>query len=182
MDHPENSDSSASFPPVLETTRLRLVPATLDDAEFILRLFNDELFIRYIDDRKIRTLQQATDYLQKQLGKFATTPQQLFVVRRHENETAIGVCSLLQREVLDDPDIGFAFLPDFRGQGFALEATIRTLKHAREDLGLKRIVAIAAPDNLASISLLHKLGFQRDSGICLTPESEPSVLFVLNSI
>ncbi|MEI9964949.1 MAG: GNAT family N-acetyltransferase [Caulobacteraceae bacterium] len=58
---------------------------------------------------------------------------------------------MVKRDSLEDVDVGFAFLQRFRGQGYAFEAAAASLAHAREDLGLARVVAITAPDNEASI-------------------------------
>ena len=71
---------------------------------------------------------------------------------------------MLKREELPDADIGFAFLPEFWGKGFALESANAVMNDARQRLGLKRVLAIVMPDNAASIKLLEKLGmkFERD--------------------
>ena len=50
---------------MLETARLRLRRLELDDAPFILELLNDPGWIRFIGDRKLRTLEQARDYLER---------------------------------------------------------------------------------------------------------------------
>jgi hypothetical protein len=58
------------------------------------------------------------------------------------------------------------------------------IRYGREVLGLGRIVAIAAPDNQASIKLLHRLGLEferpirgpdvdRDTSL-FTPRGQPS--------
>jgi RimJ/RimL family protein N-acetyltransferase len=69
------------------------------------------------------------------------------------------MCGLLKRETLDDVDLGFAFLPAYWGKGYAREAATATLAHARDEIGLRRVVAITSVDNEASIGLLARLGF-----------------------
>jgi RimJ/RimL family protein N-acetyltransferase len=68
------------------------------------------------------------------------------------------MCGLVKRAYLPDPDIGFAFLPAYWSQGFALEAANAIFEHAFTTLAMRRILAIVQPDNAASIKLLHKLG------------------------
>ncbi|HWN07217.1 MAG TPA: GNAT family N-acetyltransferase, partial [Steroidobacteraceae bacterium] len=83
------------------------------------------------------------------------------VVRRTDGET-LGMCGVLKRDSLEAPDIGFSFFPAYWSQGYAFESTQAVMQHARDALGLGRIVAITTPDNEASIRLLGKLGFRFD--------------------
>ena len=69
------------------------------------------------------------------------------------------MCGLLKRDWLGDVDIGFAIWKDF-GAAYALEAGTSMLEYGWKVLGLKRMVAITAPHNEASIRLLGKLGLQ----------------------
>ena len=154
---------------VLETERLNLCLFTPDDAPFILTLVNEPSFLRYIGDKKVRNLEDARQYLTN--GPIASYQKNGFGLMRVElkdSHTSIGMCGLLKRDELSDPDIGFAFLPDFWNQGFAFEAAAAVMKDAREQLRLDRILAIVNPDNYASMKLLERLGLRleemRDGG------------------
>ena len=146
--------------PVLETERLLLRHFTADDAEFILTLLNEPSFLRYIGDKKVRTLEDAQQYiLNGPVASYERNGFGLYRVELNEQHTPIGMCGLLKREELPDPDIGFALLPSFWNKGFAFEAATAVLKQARETLKLPRILAITSLDNEASIQLLERLGF-----------------------
>ncbi|HVF21429.1 MAG TPA: GNAT family N-acetyltransferase [Pyrinomonadaceae bacterium] len=150
---------------LLETERLILRELTLDDAPFILTLLNDPSFLRYINDKNVRNLEDARQYmLNGPMASYARNGFGLYLVELKDTAVPIGLCGLLKREELPDPDIGFAFLPDYWGKGFALESAIAVMNDARERLGRKRVLAIVMPDNYASIKLLEKLGmrFERD--------------------
>jgi RimJ/RimL family protein N-acetyltransferase len=150
---------------LLETERLILRELTLDDAPFILTLLNDPSFLRYINDKNVRNLEAARQYmLNGPMASYARNGFGLYLVELKDTAVPIGLCGLLKREELPDPDIGFAFLPDYWGKGFALESAIAVMNDARERLGRKRVLAIVMPDNYASIKLLEKLGmrFERD--------------------
>ena len=70
----------------------------------------------------------------------------------------MGVLTLLNRDGETHHDIGFALLPEFEGQGFALEASKAYLKQIK-NLGMhKQILAITLAHNKRSIGLLMKLG------------------------
>ena len=152
---------------VLETERLILRHFNLDDAPFVLTLLNEPSFLQYIGDKKVRTLDDARQYITN--GPRASYERHgfgLYRVELADSNTPIGMCGLLKRDELPDPDIGFAFLPDYWNKGFAFEAATAVLTHAREQLKLHRVLAIVNPDNDASIKLLEKLGlrFERMNG------------------
>ena len=50
------------------------------------------------------------------------------------DDTPIGMCGVLKRDNLPDPDIGFSFLPAYWSQGYALEAATAVMRHARNVL------------------------------------------------
>ena len=145
---------------VLHTERLRLRHMTADDAAFMLGLLNDPAWHRYIGDRGVRNLEAARDYiLAGPVEMVARLGFGFYVVERREDDCPLGVCGLAKRDFLDDVDIGYAFLPQYGGQGYAFEAAQGVMAHAKE-LGLTRIVATVRPDNAASIRLLEKLGLR----------------------
>jgi len=158
---------------VLETERLSLRELTVDDAEFIMMLLNEPSFLRYIGDKKVRNLDDARQYILN--GPVASYERHGFglnCVELRESHTPIGMCGLLKRDELPDPDIGFALLPDFWNKGFAFEAAEAVLKDARERLQIQRILAITSLDNDASINLLKRLGFRFEEVVQLSPNGE----------
>lgn len=68
---------------------------------------------------------------------------------------------------MEDADIGYALMPEYRGKGYACEASAGVLDYARSSLGMKRVAAITAPDNEASANLLRKLGLREEDLIPL---------------
>jgi RimJ/RimL family protein N-acetyltransferase len=153
------------------TERLRLVEFTAADAGFVLRLLNEPTFLRYIGDRGVRTVEDAVKYIADGpvagYGRFGHGLMR--VVRRSDGET-VGMCGVLKRDSLPDPDIGFSFLPEHWSQGYAFEAASAVMQHARGTLGLGRIVAITTKDNASSIRLLDRLGFRFDRLITIGSE------------
>jgi len=163
---------------ILSTERLVLREFTSADAPFILQLLNDPSWLRFIGDRGVRTLADAEGYVAKgPAASYARHGFGLWLVGRKGDGVPLGMCGLLKRETLDDVDVGYAFLPEFCGQGYAREAVAATLAHGRRAFGLKRIVAITAPDNESSIRLLEKLGFRFERLIAAAPGLPASKLF-----
>ena len=160
----------------LDTARLTLRPLAPSDAPFVLALLTDPAFLRFVGDRGVHTLGDAEAYVERGPSpeSMARIGVGMFVVTLRDDGTPIGLCGLLARDALDDVDLGYAFLPDYRGRGYATESAAAVLDHARRDLGLDRIVAITSPDNEASIHVLEKLGFRFEQLIRLA-ESSPEV-------
>jgi len=163
---------------ILETARLELRRLTPEDAPFILELLNDPLFLRFVGDKGVRTLDDARAYLAN--GPIASYAQHgfgLFLVSRKDDGAPLGMCGLLKRPVLEDVDVGFGFLTRHGGFGYATEAAAATLHYGRTVLGLKRIVAITAPDNTASGHVLEKIGLRFERVLSLPGYQTPSRLF-----
>jgi len=164
----------------LETQRLILRRLNAGDAPFILTLLNEPSFIRYIGDKSVRDLEGAQQYILN--GPVASYDRHGFglnLVELKESQTPIGICGLLKRDELPDPDIGFALVPDFWSKGFAFEAATAVLQDARARLSVERILAITSLDNEASINLLERLGFKFEKVTQLTAGGEQVRLFTL---
>jgi ribosomal-protein-alanine N-acetyltransferase len=145
----------------LGTARLRLRDLAAADAPFILTLLNEPSFIENIGDRGVRTLEDARVYIENgPVASYVRFGFGLYLVELNESEQPIGICGILKRDALRDPDLGFAFLPAYWRQGYALESAAAVRHYARAELGLGRLLAIANPANAGSIRLLEKLGFR----------------------
>ena len=141
-----------------------------------LELVNDPQWIEFIGDRNVRSEDEAWAYLEKGvLASYERNGFGLYLVERKADRAALGMCGLVKRDTLPHEDLGFAFLPRFRGQGYALEAAAGTLRHARDVLGFRRLLAIATPANVRSAHLLQKLGFVRDPSLRAPGKDEVDV-------
>jgi RimJ/RimL family protein N-acetyltransferase len=146
---------------VLTTTRLSLRRLSLSDAGFIVELLNDPAFLRFIGDKAVRSDEDARQYiLDGPVASYERYGYGLWLVELKESGQPVGMCGLLKRESLPDADIGFAFLPAYRSQGYAFEAASAVLDYGRTEFGLKRILAITNADNAGSIRVLEKIGMR----------------------
>ena len=148
----------------IETRRLQLRRLRKSDAALILELVNDPDWLRYIGDRGVHDLDSARTWIESgPLASYRRHGFGLNRVARKSDSAAIGICGLLQRDDLDSPDLGFALLPAFRGQGYARDAASAVIDEARDAASeLSHLYAFLTPDSRPSRKLLHKLGFVRD--------------------
>jgi len=163
---------------VLETERLLLRQFSTEDAEFILELLNEPSFIRNIGDRGVRTIEGANSYiLNGPVASYAKNGFGLYLVKLKETNESIGMCGLIQRDALEDVDIGYAFLPRFWSKGYAVESALAVKEYAGNVIGLNHIVAITDPENEVSIRVLEKIGFQFEKMVKLSEDDIELKLF-----
>jgi len=163
---------------ILETERLTLRKIILTDAPFIFKLVNDPSWLKYIGDRGVKTLHDARRYIKN--GPLAMYRQYgfgLYLVVLKTTKIPIGICGIIKRESLIDPDIGFAFLPQYTGLGYATESGKAVMEYGKNTLGLRRILAITSPDNHASINVVEKLGLKYKKLINLSNDNSQCKLF-----
>lgn len=157
---------------------------SLCDAPFVMRLYIQPSFIRFIADKHITDITAAEQYIST--GPMAFFAEHGFAldlvsIPSVKGNIPIGVCGLLKRPELAYPDLGFALLDEYAGQGFAFAACQFVLKHALTVLKLDIILAIVMPTNTRSIQLLERLGFERIEDIKLYGETNRSYQFTRSS-
>ena len=166
---------------ILETPRLVLREFTHGDDAFVLRLLNEPSWLRFIGDRGVRTLEDARRYLDDgPCRSYATNGFGLWCVAPREGGAPLGMCGLIRRDTLPDVDVGFAFLPEAWGRGYAGEAAAAVLDHARDALRLRRILAITDPENAASIRVLERVGMRREGTIRMPGEAIDLLLYAVD--
>jgi len=148
------------------------------DADFILELLNEPAFLQNIGDRGVRSLEDAARYIEDRMAaSYRAHGFGLYIVERKSDGVRLGICGFVRRVFLEDADIGFAFLERYWLWGYAYEAASAVMEYGRTVLGLRRILAITAAENPASIRLLGKLGLRFERMIELPGESAPGRLF-----
>lgn len=144
-----------------ETERMMLRPMSLEDADFILDLYNRPKFIQFIGDRNIKTAADAEDYIRNRfLPQFERLGYGNYVMITKEGNHKIGGVGIFEREGLEIVDIGFSLLDEFEGKGYAYEAASKIKAVGMDDFGLTKISAITTEDNFSSQKLIEKLGLK----------------------
>jgi ribosomal-protein-alanine N-acetyltransferase len=162
---------------ILETERLTLSQVLTTDAAFILKLLNDPAFIQNIRDEGITSI----DEVKVHIGiKYTSSYQKhgfgLYLVNLKSSGEHLGVCGIVKRDSLVYPDIGYAFLAEHAGKGYASESAIAVMEYGISTLGIERIVGITSSDNKASINILEKAGLVFDK--IITIDDVETMLFV----
>lgn len=146
----------------INTERLVITSLTAEDSSFILELVNTEGWLTFIGNRNVYTKEDASAYIERIKSNKNI---QYWVVRLRQNKTPVGIITLIKRDYLQYPDVGFAFLPRFGGKGYAYEATKAVLHFILKENSYDQIVAITIPGNARSVGLLKKLHFRFEKRI-----------------
>jgi ribosomal-protein-alanine N-acetyltransferase len=153
------------------TDRLWLTSLAESDDEFMCELLNTKGWLQFIGDRKVHSKEEAVQYIKKVR---ATKTIRYWVARLRELQTPLGIISFVKRDYLEHFDIGFAFLPQHGGKGYAFEAAREVLNKLMQDNAT--VLATTLPENEKSIVLLEKLGFVLKEKV--TVEEKPVHVYI----
>lgn len=144
-------------------------------------LMTDHAYLRFIGDKGIRTVADARKYiLNGPVHSYERFGYGLYLTELKKRGEPIGICGLVNRESLDDIDIGFAFLPEYWAKGYAHESAAAVIEYAKNVIGLRRIVAVTAADNQSSIRLIEKIGMRFEKMASVFADQADVKLFALD--
>jgi RimJ/RimL family protein N-acetyltransferase len=145
---------------VSETNRLLLRQFTIDDAELIYELNQDQEVTRYTYDT-IYDLDHARAVLENTiLPQYALYNYGRWAVHTKPGLEFIGWCGLKFRPERKEVDLGYRFRRSAWGKGYATEAAFASIQYGFEKLNLPRVIGRAEPGNIASWRVLEKLGMK----------------------
>lgn len=143
---------------MLETNRLLIRPALLEDAYNLFNLNSDPKVVRYTGDASFTSMIDAQNIIKDrmivQFEKYRMSRFMCFL----KDGTFIGWSGLKFSPETNEVDLGYRFMQKFWGQGYATESSKIWLNYGFETLNLPKIIAKAMPDNVNSIKVMQKLG------------------------
>jgi RimJ/RimL family protein N-acetyltransferase len=141
--------------PVLETKRLALRAARLEDAKSVAALANDRRIAE--NTARIPHPYKLADAEQFIAGS-SKEGEAAYLITLHD-ETVIGACGIMFRHD-DTPELGYWLGVPYWNQGYATEALHALIDYAFTDLPHDALQAGARVTNPASRRVLEKCGFQ----------------------
>ncbi len=146
---------------ILETERLLLREYVEEDAQAFFELNSDPEVLRFVPDKALLTVEEArqilidhpiADYRKHGFGRGAC-------ILKSTGEQ-IGFAGLKYLEELGEVDVAYRLLPTHWGQGLATEAALASVRYGFANLGLKQIIGLVMPENIASVRVLEKAGLR----------------------
>ena len=147
--------------PVLETARLVLRAPCIEDFETYAAIGESDRGRYLVEDNSDRDALWL-DFAQM-VACWLLRGHGVWTVERKQDGKAIGFVLLGFEPGDHEPELGYLFLPEAEGHGYAQEAARAARAHAFDTLGLKTLVSTIDPDNARSIRLAERLGATRDA-------------------
>jgi len=142
---------------MLETERLILRPLDESDAREIFAMRSDADVMRFIREPQ-KNIGESIDWINLVSSRWADEKTGFCAVIERRGKKFVGWCGVWRLEETGETEIGYAVAKKFWGKGFAAEAARRFLEYAFAELDAERVVAVARPENAASIRVMEKIG------------------------
>lgn len=163
---------------VLETKRIQLVEVEKQDASFLFELMNTPTWLEFIGDRNIKSIQDAERHIENAMRKsYLDFGFGFYKIVVKETGQSVGTCGLIKRPNLDHVDIGYALLPRFEGNGYAIESASALMTYGTDQLGLYPILGVTTQENVSSQKILEKIGLRFVGTIPWGDEPEAAWLY-----
>jgi [ribosomal protein S5]-alanine N-acetyltransferase len=143
---------------VIIADRIVLFEQNLGMKSDIFKLLSDNEVVRFTEDKLVSSEKeierQILNYKESQTfgyGKWA--------VLEKESGRFLGLCGIKRYETYGKNALSYAFLRKEWGKGYATEASLAVVNFAFKTLNFNELIAWTTPDNLASVRVLEKSGF-----------------------
>ena len=145
---------------ILRTERTFVRTIDILDAPFFVDLLNSNPWKEFIGDRGVNSIPQAEKYLKNGFLKSYKENRFGYYIISNREKQDVGIVGFLKKPHLENPDFGFALLPEYFGAGLAFEASKAVLDWGVEIFGFPILDAVTKRENISSIKLLEKLEFE----------------------
>ncbi|KIY67105.1 putative GNAT family acetyltransferase [Cylindrobasidium torrendii FP15055 ss-10] len=152
----------------IETPRLVLGHLFADNPvhqQFIVDLYNTPEFHAAEGKTGIDTPEIAQKYINGRIKtlfeKFGYSHYAVYV--KGDEEKPIGTVGLTsgdEEASFPGPDVGFVFLPEAMGKGYATEAASGLVAYAQKELGVKLIFGMTGEHNTRSQKVMERMGME----------------------
>jgi len=149
--------------PILETKRLKLIELTHQHMNAVYEILSLDEVTRFYGTSPFTLQAEATRLIDMFHKNYLDKRGIRWGIKLKENQRIIGTVGLNVLNLKNKrAEVGYELHPALWRQGFAAEAVNEVLRFSFEQLGLYRIGALVYPENIASLSLLDKLGFRHE--------------------
>lgn len=166
----------------LTTERLLVREFQMEDEEPLHSIFRDPEVMRFGDG--VQTVDWIHTWLQKALEQYEQRGYGPYAVLKQDNSNFIGYCGLFYFPDVNgksEIEIGYRFARAAWGKGFATEAARAVREHAFQSLGIRRLIAIIDPSNVASLRVAEKLGMSYEQDVMFEGYTHPDHVYVIHN-
>ncbi len=147
--------------PNITSAKFYLRPLSINDDKQIFILRSDERVLKYLDKPKAKSINEAREFIDKINKGIKNNEWIMWVIESKESSSFIGtICLWNLSDDKTKADIGFEILPDFFGKGIMQEVIPIILNFGFDVMDLDVIEGEVDPENIKSIKLMEKFGFE----------------------
>jgi len=143
---------------IFQTESLRVRHLTRDDAEMLFAVYGDVEVMRWVDDGQPIVWADCLKWIDVTLGNYEVRGYGMSALVLKLSGAVIGFCGVVHPGDQPEPEIKYALLRDYWGQGLATEVVRGMLAYVATCFALERVIATIDPDNGASRRVLVKSG------------------------
>ena len=149
----------------LRTARLVLRAVTPEDLDGFAAMYADPEVVRYVGDGTPATLEESREWLERAVNRNDRDGWDMRTVRTLDG-AFVGRCGIAVRRIegVTERELGYILARAHWGLGYATEAATAMRDRALDVLGFRRLIALIAHGNDASVRVAEKLGmgYERD--------------------
>ena len=154
--HEATDDEVRARSPLIETERLRLRLFEPQDLDELASMFSDPLVMQYVADGKPAGRDVAEKALTSVIDHWRRLGFGRWAAEDKETRQFVGFGGL--RSLFGLPEVVYHLATAHWGKGLATELGRASLRYGFEEHRFEKIVAIAKPENAASIRVMEKIG------------------------
>ena len=146
---------------LFETERIGFAKWEQDDIELASSIWGNPLVMQFLSSRGYYTEDEIRQRLDQEINYFKENKIQYWKLYEKISFSFIGCCGLKPCDARDNSlELGFQFLPNFWGVGYAMEASSFCISYSLNIIKNDQIFSRHHPENTNSAKLLQKLGFK----------------------
>lgn len=149
---------SATNPITLSTKRLVLRPFTMGDAPNLFKIVQETDIFRYFPNKTPWEMEKVERNIKYQFEQWQVHGYGQMAVTLAVTGQLLGWCGLEFISDTNETEVGYLLSKTFWGKGYATEAAKASVKFGLENIGLKQIIGLTDPENIASQRVLEKCG------------------------
>jgi RimJ/RimL family protein N-acetyltransferase len=166
--------------PVIETDRLKMRGHRLEDFDDCATMWADPCVVRYIGGKPF-SKEDVWSKLLRYAGHWSLMGFGYWALEEKPTGGFVGEVGFadfkrdIEPSIQDLPELGWVLASRMHGKGYATEAVRAAIVWGEAHFGSARTVCLIHPDNLPSIRVAEKCGYQEFQRT--TYKSQPTILF-----
>jgi [ribosomal protein S5]-alanine N-acetyltransferase len=150
-----------------ESERILFRKVEKSDFDAWMQFCEEQDALKYIfsaDDQFLSPKEKCEKWFEKVFFRYDNQLGGMNALIEKSSGKLIGQCGLLIQTIdeVEELEIGYSLIQDFRGKGYALEAAQKCKEHAIQHAVSDSLISVIIPENTSSISVALKNGMKLD--------------------